>query len=128
MDPTYGFRDRVVTGVGSAMGLATARAVRRVRGRRRVRRPQRADPSDRDGGAYLHGPSGGSASRFPSMAATPPAEPRSRRTMITTSPFDIWQSLRPRRRYLLALLAVVSLSACGGDDEDDGATGNPGSR
>ena len=46
--------------------------------------------------------------------------------MITTSPFDIWQSLRPRRRYLLALLAVVSLSACGGDDEDDGATGNPG--
>jgi hypothetical protein len=47
--------------------------------------------------------------------------------MTTTSPFDFWQSLRPRRRYLLALLAVVSLSACGGGDEDDdGATGNHG--
>jgi hypothetical protein len=47
--------------------------------------------------------------------------------MTTSIPFDFRRSLRPRRRYLLALLAVVSLSACGrGDEDGDGATGNPG--
>ncbi|CAA9536321.1 MAG: hypothetical protein AVDCRST_MAG05-4908 [uncultured Rubrobacteraceae bacterium] len=45
--------------------------------------------------------------------------------MTTTNPFCF---RRPRRlRYLLALLATISLSACGGGDEDgDGATGAPG--
>ena len=50
--------------------------------------------------------------------------------MITTNPFSLRRSHRPRRlRYLLALalLATISLSACGGGDEDgDQATGAPG--
>jgi hypothetical protein len=46
----------------------------------------------------------------------------------TTNPFGLRRSHRPRRlRYLLALLATISLSACGGGDEDgDQATGAPG--
>jgi hypothetical protein len=48
--------------------------------------------------------------------------------MTTTNPFSLRWSHRPRRlRYLLALLATISLSACGGGDEDgDQATGAPG--
>jgi hypothetical protein len=50
--------------------------------------------------------------------------------MTTTNPFSPRRSHRPRRRcYLpaLALLATISLSACGGGDEDgDQATGAPG--
>ncbi len=48
--------------------------------------------------------------------------------MPTTNPFSLRRSRRPRRlRYLLALLATISLSACGGGDEDgDQATGAPG--
>jgi hypothetical protein len=48
--------------------------------------------------------------------------------MITTNPFSPQRSHRPRRcRYLLALLATISLSACGGGDEDGvQATGAPG--
>ena len=48
--------------------------------------------------------------------------------MTTTNPFSPRRSRRPRRlRYLLALLATISLSACGGGDEDgDQATGAPG--
>ena len=49
--------------------------------------------------------------------------------MTTTHPFSPRRSHRPRRRYLpaLALLATISLSACGGGDEDgDQATGAPG--
>ena len=48
--------------------------------------------------------------------------------MTTTHPFGRQRWHRPRRRrYLLALLAAVSLSACTGADEDgDRATGNPG--
>lgn len=45
--------------------------------------------------------------------------------MTTTVPFSL---RRPHRlRYLLALLATISLSACGGGDENgDQATGAPG--
>jgi hypothetical protein len=48
--------------------------------------------------------------------------------VTTTNPFSLRRSRRPRRlRYLLALLATISLSACGGGDEDgDQATGAPG--
>src|SRR5918998_529465 len=48
--------------------------------------------------------------------------------MTTTNPFSLRRSHRPRRlRYLLALLATISLSACGGGDEDgEQATGAPG--
>ena len=48
--------------------------------------------------------------------------------MITTNPFGLRQSRRPHRlRYLLAFLATISLSACGGGDEDgDRATGATG--
>ena len=48
--------------------------------------------------------------------------------MTTTNPFSLRRSHRPRRlRYLLAFLATISLSACGGGDEDgDQATGAPG--
>ncbi len=50
--------------------------------------------------------------------------------MITTNPFSLRRSHRPRRsRYLLALalLATISLSACGeGDEDGDQATGAPG--
>jgi hypothetical protein len=48
--------------------------------------------------------------------------------MTTTNPFSLRRSHRPHRlRYLLALLATISLSACGGGDEDgDKATGAPG--
>jgi hypothetical protein len=48
--------------------------------------------------------------------------------MTTTNPFSPRRSHRPRRRrYLLALLATISLSACGGGGEDgDRATGAPG--
>jgi hypothetical protein len=48
--------------------------------------------------------------------------------MTTTNPFSLRRSHRPRRlRYLFALLATISLSACGGGDEDgDQATGAPG--
>jgi len=48
--------------------------------------------------------------------------------MTTTNPFSLRRSHRPRRlRYLLALLATISLSACGGGDEDgDQTTGAPG--
>ena len=48
--------------------------------------------------------------------------------MITTNPFGLRRSRRPQRlRYLLAFLATISLSACGGGDEDgDRATGTPG--
>ena len=48
--------------------------------------------------------------------------------MTTTNPFSLRWSHRPRRlRYLLAFLATISLSACGGGDEDgDQATGAPG--
>ena len=49
--------------------------------------------------------------------------------MTSTSPFSPRRSHRPRRRYLLALalLGTISLSACGGGDEDgDQATGAPG--
>ena len=50
--------------------------------------------------------------------------------MTTTNPFSPRRSRRPRRRrYLLALalLTTISLSACGGGDEDgDQATGAPG--
>jgi hypothetical protein len=48
--------------------------------------------------------------------------------MTTTNPFSLRRSRRPRRlRYLLAFLASISLSACGGGDEDgDRATGAPG--
>ena len=50
--------------------------------------------------------------------------------MTTTNPFSFRHSRRPRcRRYLLALalLATISLSACGGGDEDgDRASGAPG--
>jgi hypothetical protein len=48
--------------------------------------------------------------------------------MTTTNPFSARRSHRPwRRRYLLALLATISLSACGGGGEDgDQATGAPG--
>ena len=55
--------------------------------------------------------------------------PRPRRTMTTANPFSLRRSHRPRLRYplALALLATVSLSACGGGDEaGDGATGAPG--
>src|SRR5215211_4454157 len=65
------------------------------------------------------------ASRFPSVAATPPAEPRPRRTVSTTNPFGLRRSHRPRRlRYLLALLATISLSACGGGDENGDQAAN----
>jgi hypothetical protein len=48
--------------------------------------------------------------------------------MTTTNPFSLRRSRRPRRlRYLLAFLATISLSACGGGDEGgDQATGAPG--
>jgi hypothetical protein len=49
--------------------------------------------------------------------------------MTTTNPFSPRRSHRPRRRYLLARvhLATISLSACGGGDEDgDQATGASG--
>jgi hypothetical protein len=48
--------------------------------------------------------------------------------MTTTNPFGLRRSHQPRRlRYLLAFLASISLSACGGGDEDgDQATGAPG--
>ena len=48
--------------------------------------------------------------------------------MTTTNPFSLRRSHRPRRlRYLLAFLATISLSACGGGDEDgDRVTGAPG--
>ena len=48
--------------------------------------------------------------------------------MTTTNTLSPRRSHRPRRRrYLLALLATISLSACGGGDEDgDQATGAPG--
>src|SRR5215210_9103997 len=50
--------------------------------------------------------------------------------MTTTNPFSPRRSHRPRRRrYLLALalLTIISLSACGGEDEDGNqATGAPG--
>jgi hypothetical protein len=50
--------------------------------------------------------------------------------MTTTNPFSPRWSHRPRRRrclLALALLATISLSACGGRDEDgDQATGAPG--
>ena len=46
--------------------------------------------------------------------------------MTTTNPFSLRRSYRPHRlRYLLALLAAISLSACGGGDGDR-ATGAPG--
>jgi hypothetical protein len=50
--------------------------------------------------------------------------------MTTTNPFSLRRSRRPRRlRYLLAFLATISLSACGGGDEGgDQATGAPGAR
>jgi hypothetical protein len=39
--------------------------------------------------------------------------------MTTTNPFSLRWSHRPRRlRYLLAFLATISLSACGGGDEN----------
>src|SRR5215208_4486913 len=50
--------------------------------------------------------------------------------MTTTNPFSPRWSHRPRRRrclLALALLATISLSACGGRDEDgDQTTGAPG--
>ena len=46
--------------------------------------------------------------------------------MTTTNSFSLRRSHRPRRRYLLALLAAVSLSACGGGEQDGRATGAPG--
>ncbi len=49
--------------------------------------------------------------------------------MTTTTPFDLWRSRRPRRRrypLALALLATISLSACGGDEDGNQATGAPG--
>jgi hypothetical protein len=48
--------------------------------------------------------------------------------MTTTNPFSIRRSHRPRPlRYLLAFLATISLSACGGGDENgEQATGAPG--
>lgn len=49
--------------------------------------------------------------------------------MSTTNLFGLGRPPhRPRRRYplALALLVTVSLSACGGRDEGDGATGAPG--
>jgi hypothetical protein len=48
--------------------------------------------------------------------------------MTATNPFSLRRSYRPHRlRYLLALLATISLSACGGGDEDgDRVTGAPG--
>ena len=48
--------------------------------------------------------------------------------MTTTNPFSPRRSPRPHRlRYLFALLATISLSACGGGDENgDRATGGPG--
>ena len=48
--------------------------------------------------------------------------------MTTTNPFSLRRWHRPRRlRYLLAFLATISLSACGGGDEDgDQATGASG--
>jgi hypothetical protein len=48
--------------------------------------------------------------------------------MTTTNPFSPWLSRPARRRYalVLALLATISLSACGGADEDgDEAAGAP---
>jgi hypothetical protein len=70
-----------------------------------------------------------SVSHSPSMAATPPAEPRPRKTMTTTNPLSPRRSHRARRRphaVVLALLATVSLSACGADEDGDPATGAPG--
>ena len=48
--------------------------------------------------------------------------------MTTTNPFSLRWSHRPRRlRYLLAFLATISLSACGGGDENgDQAADTPG--
>jgi hypothetical protein len=48
--------------------------------------------------------------------------------MTTTNPFSFRWSHRPRRlRYLLAFLATISLSACGGGDENgDQAAEAPG--
>ena len=48
--------------------------------------------------------------------------------MTTTNPFSLRRSYRPHRlRYLLALLATLSLSACGGGDENgDQAAGASG--
>ena len=48
--------------------------------------------------------------------------------MTTTNPFSIRRSNRPHRlRYLLAFLATISLSACGGGDENgDQAAGASG--
>jgi hypothetical protein len=48
--------------------------------------------------------------------------------MTTTNPFSLRWSHRPRRlRYLLAFLATISLSACGGGDENgDQAAEAPG--
>ena len=46
--------------------------------------------------------------------------------MTTTNPFSLRWSHRPRRlRYLLALLATISLSACGADEDTQPAAGAP---
>ncbi len=47
--------------------------------------------------------------------------------MSTTHPFSAWRSRPARRRHalVLALLATISLSACGGDEDGDQAAGAP---
>jgi len=79
-------------------------------------------------GSAAHKPASWSASRFRSTAATPPAEPRPRKIMTTTNRFSSRRPRPARRPYalVLALLATISLSACGGADEDgDEAAGAP---